>query len=132
VRFVPAIVKRNKDEPELRRAEVASIRAVIITICFSIGEDDASNLFMLVQPYASTLLLSHSAASCVCISDTVNNFPPQQKYDLLMCSAPAADLDCSGLFVAQWLMDAVAHAAEHSGDASTRLSVISCMISLCH
>jgi hypothetical protein len=41
--------------------------------------------------------------------------PPLQKYDLLMCSAPAVDFDCSDLHDARYLLNAVAHAAAHSG-----------------
>ncbi len=41
--------------------------------------------------------------------------PPLQKYDLLMCSAPAVDFDCSDLQDARYLLNAVAHAAAHSG-----------------
>ena len=39
-----------------------------------------------------------------------------QKYDLLMCSAPAADFDCSGLYDSRLLLNAVAQAAtQHAG-----------------
>ena len=47
-------------------------------------------------------------------------YPPLQKYDLLMCSAPAVDFDCSGLYDARHLLNAVAHAAAHSGGLRTR------------
>ena len=39
-----------------------------------------------------------------------------QKYDLLMCSAPAADFDCSGLHDARCLLNVVAYVVtQHSG-----------------
>ena len=47
-------------------------------------------------------------------------YPLLQKYDLLMCSAPAVDFDCSGLYDPRHLLNAVAHAAAHSGCLHTR------------
>jgi len=46
--------------------------------------------------------------------------PPLQKYDLLMCSVPAVDFDCSCLYDTRHLLNAVAHAAAHSGCLRTR------------
>ena len=47
-----------------------------------------------------------------------------QKYDVLLCSAPAADFDCSGLYDSRLLLNAVAHAAtQHPGCLRTRLRV---------
>jgi hypothetical protein len=46
-----------------------------------------------------------------------------QKYDLLMCSAPAVDFDCSGLYDARLLLNVVAHAAaEHGGQPAASLA----------
>ncbi len=46
-----------------------------------------------------------------------------QKYDLLMCSAPAVDFDCSGLYDPRHLLNVVARAArEHAGQPGGALA----------
>jgi hypothetical protein len=46
-----------------------------------------------------------------------------QKYDSLMCSAPAVDFDCSGLYDPRHLLNVVAHsAAEHAGQPDNPLA----------
>jgi hypothetical protein len=103
----------NKMEPEQRLMEVAAIK----------------KRFMLFLSAHSCNLVVYNVHGC-CADDDVHSFYYNchdssvfplhhivtQKYDLLMCSAPAVDFDCSGLYNPRHLLKVVTCAArEHAG-----------------